>query len=141
MKDGSVVFPNGCNCILNIGEEYYIVIEHRNHLPVMTHQKVSVTNTGLSYDFRSQQSYVTFTGDGQKILEAGVYAMYAANGDQVSVLGARSDVNATDEAIWTENNSIGDIYNIGYYDMNGDVNADDESLWLENTGKSSDVDF
>ena len=141
LKDGTITFPDACNCALTQGQEVYIVIEHRNHLPVMTPTKVAVTASGAAFDFRTQQSFVTFTGDGQKMLEGGVFGMFAANGDQINTFGSRTDVNATDESIWTGSNSSGDIYIIGDFDMNGDVNADDESLWLDNTGKSSDVNF
>ena len=141
LKDGTVMFPNGCNCSLNIGDEVYIVVEHRNHLPIMTPTAQTVTSGGVSFDFRNQQSFLTFTGDGQKLVETGVYAMFAANGDQTSTIGSRTDANATDESIWTGNNSVGDAYNVGDYNLDGDVNANDESLWLDNTGKSSDVNF
>ncbi len=139
MKDGTIMFPNGCSCTLAIGQSYYIVIEHRNHLPVMSPNSVTVTASGLSFDFRTQQSFKTFTGDGQQLLEANAFGMFAANGDQISSAGSRTDINATDESIWTGNNSEGDIYNIGDYNLDGDVNADDESHWLKNSGKSSDV--
>jgi hypothetical protein len=140
MKDGTVTFPAGCNCTLTAGQEIYIVIEHRNHLPIMTPNTVSVTNAGVSFDFRSQQSYVNFTGNGQKGLAVGVFGMFTANGDQSSAPGAQNDINANDESIWTSNNSNGDTYNLGDFNMTGDINANDESFWLENTGKSSDVD-
>ena len=141
MKDGTVVFPGGCQCPLTVGQELYIVVEHRNHLPIMTPTAQTVTASGLGFDFRNQQSFLTFTGDGQKLVEAGVYAMFAANGDQTGTIGSRTDVNATDESIWTGNNSEGDTFNVGDYNMDGDVNANDESLWLDNTGKSSDVNY
>jgi hypothetical protein len=142
-KDGTVTFPEACDCPLTLGQEIYIVVEHRNHLPIMTPETVTVTANGVAYDFRTQQSYITFLGDGQKMLEGGVFGMFSANGDQDNTTGSgsRTDVNATDESVWTSNNSSGDIYSGGDFDMNGDVNADDESLWLENTGKSSDVNF
>ena len=140
-KDGTVTFPELCNCPLTLGQEIYIVVEHRNHLPIMTPGTVTVTANGVAYDFRTQQSHLTFLGDGQKMLEGGVFGMFSANGDQANTLGSRTDVNATDESVWTSNNSSGDVYSEGDFDMSGDVNANDESLWLENTGKSSDVNF
>ena len=59
------------------------------------------------------------------MLKANTYGMYAANGDQMSITGARTDVNATDESVWTSNNSSGDVYNIGDFNLSGDVNAND----------------
>lgn len=140
-QSGAIVLPASCNCPLTIGQEIYLVIEHRNHLPIMTPTPVTVSSAGVEFDFRNQQSYKTFTGDGQKNLAPGVFVMYAANGDQIALGGSRNDINATDESIWTTTNSIGDIYIIGDFNLDGDVNSNDESFWLENTGKSSDVPF
>lgn len=140
-KSGAIVFPISCDCTLTLNEEIYIVIEHRNHLPIMTPNPITVTNAGANFDFRNQQSYKTFTGDGQKNIGSGIFAMYAANADQDILDASRMDINATDESIWTITNSIGDIYIIGDFDLNGDINGNDESFWLKNTGKSSDVPF
>jgi hypothetical protein len=141
MKDGTVTFPGGCNCPMNLGQEVYIVIEHRNHLPIMTPTPVTVTATGVAFDFRDKQSYKTFLDDGQKEVEPGVYVMFGANGDQTGAVGSRGDINPNDETIWINNTSVGDTYHIGDYNMDGDVNANDESLWLENNNKASDVNF
>ena len=141
LKNGLIVLPASCDCTLTVGEEVYVVVEHRNHLPVMSPTPIAVTATGVGFDFRTQQSYKTFVGDGQKELSSGVFAMFGANGDQTGLLGSQVDINASDESLWTSTNSIGDIYIIGDFNLDGDVNANDESLWLNNTGKSSDVDF
>jgi len=141
-KDGTIVFPDGCNCALVDGQEVYIVIEHRNHLPVMSDGPVTVSGGGMvTYDFRTQQSFITFLGDGQTMLSAGVFGMFAGNGDQASASGARTDANASDEGIWTLFNGTGDAYTPADFDLNGDANANDESLWLNNTGKASDANF
>ena len=138
--DGSVTFPEGCNCSLSDGQQVYLVIEHRSHLPVMSDSPIMVSGDQVTYNFRDKQSYKTFLGDGQKEITPGVFTMFAGNADQAGV-GSRTDINATDESIWTSNNGNGDIYDIADFDMSGDVNANDESLWLNNTGKASDVDF
>lgn len=141
LKDGNLMLPAGCDCSLTTGQEVYVVIQHRNHLPIMTPNPIPVNNDGVEFDFRSQQSFQTFLGDGQKQISPGVFAMFAANGDQISQLGARVDINASDESIWISQNSMGDFYLIGDFNMDGDVNSVDESLWLDGSGKSADVDF
>ena len=140
-KDGTVSFPGGCNCSLADGQQVYVVVEHVDHLPVMSPALITVSGSTVSYDFRASQSFVTFLGDGQQQLGAGIFGMFAANGDQTSMNSARVDINSSDVALWNANNSVGDAYNPADFNRDGDVNAADQSIWLNNTGKASDVDF
>ena len=57
-SDGHIEFIDGgfsC-CALSFSESYYVVIEHRNHLIVMSPEPLPSDGT-LSFDFRSNQSY------------------------------------------------------------------------------------
>lgn len=141
LKGGKLLLPANCNCSLTLGQEVYVVVQHRNHLPIMTPNPITVSQDGVEFDFRNQQSFQTFLGDGQKELSPGIFALFSANGDQISQLGARNDINASDEAIWIGQNAMGDFYLIGDFNLDGDVNSIDESLWLNGSGKSADVDF
>ena len=141
LKDGTIDFPTPLNCSLTQNQEVFIVIEHPHHLSIMTPTAIVVGTNGLNFDFQSNQSYKSFTGDGQKLLSNGAFVMYAANGDQNNSLSSRVDINAFDESIWTGLNSSGDAYLNGDFNLDGDVNALDESIWLNNISKSSDVGF
>lgn len=55
-NDGLVFFPQAFTNLTNI-ETGYIVVEHRNHLPIMTPVPVEVSNAGLSFDFAITDSY------------------------------------------------------------------------------------
>lgn len=143
--DGSIEFIDGFECCeLNVSESYYIVIEHRNHLLVASHEPVSIVNGKISYDFRSQQSYIQIAfgspnGFGQKEILPGVFAMHAGNGGQAPDPQADTDINLGDE--FYLKSQYGQVlrYRNGDYNMNGSPNNLDRILWGFNNGKSSAV--
>ena len=68
MKDGSIMFPNRCALTSTVASPLYIVIEHRNHIGIMSPQPVDVIGSTLTYDFRWSDSYRDPTSFGQKQL-------------------------------------------------------------------------
>ncbi len=139
-SDGSITFEAGSDCCnINISQSYYVVIEHRNHLIVMSDKAIPVTGGNISYDFRSNQSYINLFGFGQKQVGVGVYLMYAGNGEQVISLSADTDINVNDKDVWLHDNGDHSSYYLRDFDLNGDVNVQDKNLWLENNGRFSDV--
>jgi len=139
-KDGSISFVAGQDCCqLDPSKGYYIVIEHRNHLMVMSHQKVAIVGGAMTYDFRNKDSYRALFGVGQKLLSSGVYAMYCGNGDQTSSGSADTNITGSDKTQWINRNGANSAYYYPDFDMNGDVNVTDKSVWLDNNGKACDV--
>jgi hypothetical protein len=143
--DGHIEFVNGgfsC-CDLDSHSSFYLVIEHRNHLIVMSHEPVSVINSTLTYDFRSHQSYIFdpfgFGGYGQKEIIPGVFAMYAGNGNQSASANSDTDINLDDRSYWDSQNGTSGRYRNGDYNMNGDCNLNDRISWEFNNGKFSTV--
>ncbi|MEO1436098.1 MAG: Ig-like domain-containing protein, partial [Bacteroidota bacterium] len=137
--DGHVEFIEPC--ILRKGqvEEVYIVVEHRNHMGVMSDTLVSITTDNeLIHDFRQTESYRTTTSFGQKQVEPGTYVMFAGDGDQGADFPSY-DINGLDNIIWTTQNGFFDTYLVSDYNMNGDVNGGDIILWTFNNGISSAV--
>jgi hypothetical protein len=139
-SDGHVEFVNGgfsC-CDLDLSGSYYLVIEHRNHLIIMSPEPVQVVNGTLTYDFRYTQSY----GNGQKLIipgTPGTYAMYTGNGDQTKEVFSDTDINFDDNQYWgTQNGTIG-RYRNGDYNMNGDCNYNDRTTFEFNNGVDSSV--
>src|SRR5690606_24942813 len=60
-RDGHIELVEDFDCCtLDVYADYYVVVEHRNHLIVMSHEAVSVdlSNSTITYDFRNQQSYI-----------------------------------------------------------------------------------
>jgi hypothetical protein len=146
-NDGHIEFvePFDC-CNLDLYASYFLVIEHRNHLIVMSHDSLPVdfSNSTITYDFRNQQSYVddpfgfgTFAQ--QKEIQMGVFAMFAGNGDQTVNNQSDTDINFDDRTFWEgENGDIGE-YRTGDYNLNGDTNFNDRVTWERNNGKFTSV--
>ncbi len=141
MIDGTVEMTESFDCCDLSEEEYYVVIEHRNHLPVMTPRPVAIDESGtITFDFRANQSFTRLFGNGQKEVNPGVYAMYAGNGDQTLAGASIKDINANDLSLWTGENGDHSGYYFQDYDLNGDVNVHDKAIWLTNNGVFTDVD-
>jgi hypothetical protein len=126
------------------GNSYYLVIEHRNHMIVMSDQPLPVINGTLTYDFRYSQSYIDINangGFGQKALPGlpGVYAMFAGNGDQVAAPFSDTDINFDDRTFWGTMNGMHNQYCNGDYNMSGDTNWIDLITWGGNNGKYSTI--
>jgi hypothetical protein len=151
-QDGSVEFiENGNECyITNVYQSLYIVIEHRNHLMVMSPDPVSIVDGTLHWNFRTSDSYRqedppgsgTYIGFGQKEILPGVYAMYAGNGEQTGINPPNEDdtkINANDMLYWESQNNIFGRYLNGDYNMDANCNFDDLIIWEYNNGKFSSV--
>ena len=139
-EDGTVEFIDGFNvCNVDPAEDYYVVIEHRNHLVAMSHLQVPVINGTINYDFRSRNSYRKLLGAGQKEVVPGTYAMIAGNGDQTSSPFDARDINPKDLSKWLIDNGLTSSYFLRDLNLNGDVNVADKSLFLINNGLFSDV--
>jgi len=136
MKDGSITFPDRC-ALTSVASPLYIVVEHRNHIGIMTPQPVDVIGGMLTYDFRLAESYRDPTSFGQKQLSTGEWTMYAGDADQSDF--PSYDIQGTDKTIWFDNNGVFDYYLSPDFNLDGDVNGQDKSLWFDNNGISSRV--
>jgi hypothetical protein len=134
-NDGHVEFVDGgfdC-CDLDFSAAYYLVIEHRNHLIVMSDSAVQIVNGTLTFDFRTTPGYFS----GQKPISTNLgqrYAMYAGNGDQSQETYSDTEVNVDDNSYWTLQNSITGRYRNGDFNMNGDCNYNDRITFEFNNG-------
>jgi hypothetical protein len=137
-NDGTIEFLSDADCCqLDRSQSYYVVIEHRNHLIVMSHEAVPVINGRITYDFRDKQSYVNDPfGSGiflrQKEVLAGVFAMYTGNGDHISSGSEYTDITAADYTKWLGNGPENRVYKLVDYNMDGDVSALDFFMWITN---------
>jgi len=140
MEDGNVLFIEGFDiCNLDPTEDYYVVIEHRNHLVVMSHIQVPIVNGTISYDFRNRNSFRRILGAGQKEITPGVYCMIAGNGDQDTGSFDSRDINPNDLTKWLMDNGLTSSYFLRDFNLSGDVNVADKGLFLINNGLFSDV--
>lgn len=137
-QDGCLYFPDE-NVLSadDAGNAPYVVIQHRNHIAVMTPQPIQIINNTLTYDFRFSDSYKDNASFGQKQLSDGTWAMFAGDADQFEPLGY--DINGLDKSVWVNSNGIFDGYFIPDFNQDGDVNGADKIMWFSNNGISSSV--
>ncbi len=134
MEDGCLVFLEEELLESYVGNTYYIIVEHRNHLAVMTPTAITLNGDVLSYDFRNGNSYTGGgVGAGQKEILQGVWGMFSGDGEQLLDITGY-DINGADQSSWEPQNGLFNMYLSGDYDLNGDVNAGDKVLWNSNNG-------
>ena len=152
-KDGHIEFVDeqGFSCCnLDHISYYYIMIEHRNHLAVMSDTCYKPVNGMITFDFRYNDSYIydpfLYGAVGQKELlpnYPGVYAMFAGNGDQIKTSfdteNDFNDVNFNDRTFWESQNGTTGRYRNADYNLNGDCNFNDRTTWEFNNTKFSSV--
>jgi len=134
LADGTIFFPDK-EVLQFLYSGLYIYVQHRNHMAVISPQKVIPQNGKITFDFTTQNSYTD--GYGQKEIEPGIWAMIAADGDQLSDIA--SDINGKDNAGWILENGAFNIYNSYDYNMDGDINGADRTLWSINNGYFSSI--
>jgi len=134
MSDGTINNHDGFNLIFSdiVSDKYYLVIRHRNHLSIMSSQKLQVNNNETKmYDFTDFQ-FKAFGMDAMSKLGDAVYGLYAGDSD------ANGKINSLDFSVVSNKlPSIG--YDISDLDMNGATNVLDYKLINKNMCKSTKV--
>lgn len=127
LQDGSISFNIDLN---GSTSPLYVMIEHRNHLPIISPQAIPIVNNTVSYDFTLSNSY-NLTGFGQKQVGSN-WMMFAGNGDQDGINSC--DINAADRIFWQMGNGLFGVYNSGDYNLDSDINAADRIVFNANNG-------
>jgi hypothetical protein len=139
LQSDGVSVVTGCPGNLRDFTNYYVAVEHRNHVGIVSSAPTLFLNGSFFYDFSTTQSYipVTLPGIGQKFLE-NRYMMYA--GDmQKSASG--NEINANDLSLWQRENGLFARYLPGDINLDGEVNALDKIIWSFNNGLFSGVNL
>jgi len=138
-RDGSITLPDRCGFEAIQGvDSVYVLLEHRNHMGIMTPEKIEIVNGTLTYDFRTSDSFRDITSFGQKQLPTGEWAMYAGDVNQTADI-VSYDINGQDKSLWVDDNGIFDNYLNTDFNLDGDTNGQDKALWFDNNGISSRV--
>lgn len=136
LNNGEIDFPDRCVLSSSVADSLYILIEHRNHMGIMSPTPVLLIDNTLTHDFTLNDSYQDGTGYGQ-INMGGKWAMFAADADQNDIHSY--DINGSDKAIWDRDNGTFDRYLSCDFNLDGDVSGADKLIWKENNGISSRV--
>jgi len=134
-KDGSVVFLKPFQLLSTLtGNEGYIVVEHRNHLPIMSKEKVKInTANAMKYDFTKTDTYKSNASKvGQKQILSGIWSMYGRNADQKGI--ERFQFNGADKTEWTLQNGVPNIYSSSDMNLDADNTGADKAIWSINNG-------
>ncbi len=116
----------------NLPDSVYVVVEHRNHIMVMSDTLVDVSSGHAEHDFTTGHAFKA-TAEPQKRIVSGqdtVYVMWTADGDG----SADGQVTALDFVAWLAATTAGAT---GYvptdFNLDGQVTALDFTDWLVNT--------
>jgi hypothetical protein len=134
LNNGNIVDLDGTSVLSysqSINQSLFVVIYHRNHLPVMSASGLNNTGSVYSCDFTSSVSMAY--NSGQKEVN-GIACIYAANSN-----ASDNIINAFDLFDWES-----DAGEKGYVpaDFNLDIevnNQDKNDFWLPNQGQGSQV--
>jgi len=133
-QDGTIEFLNDCILREEDGDSFYVVVEHRNHVGIISPTPVTVINYKLEYDFTTQDSFTNNgTRSGQKEIYPGVWAMFAGEGVQEA---NGNDINGNDKGQWLIENGTFLIYTPSDFNMDGSIDGQDKGLWYDNNGTS-----
>lgn len=137
LENGMIHFPEGCLLTTSGPSSVYILIEHRNHMGILSSNPVAVNDGVLRYNFTRQNSFLP-SGFGQLEYKPGVWAMYAGDGDQTTDAPSY-DLNGNDKILWSVENGNFSQYLPSDYNVDGDVNGVDKIIGRRNNGISSGV--
>lgn len=137
LNDGSIVSIDGITLPLfndlTIQQSLFVVIWHRNHLPILSANPLIKTGNIYSCDFTTMAGQA-YGIDAQKFLADGIYGLFGGDANADGIIDdADKDISWQDEAGQS-----------GYLpsDLNLDGqsgNQDKNGIWLPNTGKGSQI--
>jgi len=135
-RDGDVVSNDGVSSIKpNVpSDAYYIVVNHKNHLGIMTNSPISIGALGsTSVDFTDINT-TTFGTQAQVTLASGDMALWAGDANGDGLINFSGDVNrvSTDIILFPANTSFSSSYDFvdGYFQsdvfLDGNVSFSNE---------------
>jgi hypothetical protein len=133
--NGTVVDLDGTSSLYynKVKGNYYIVIYHRNHVPIMTSNYTLLDYVSAQYDFTSAQSKA-YGINAMANLGIGYFGMFAGDAN-----GNGQVQNNDHENYWIPQNGQSG-YKSADFNLNGQVqNNDNESYWVPNNGKGTQV--
>jgi|GEM_PF-3880527 len=136
-KDGNLDLTEKCLPPQNLLSAYYVVVEHRNHMTIMSAQPIPIVNKTIAIDFRYQNGY-TASSFSQKEVATGIWVMPAGDSDKESNPNF-DDLNGQDRVLWLDDNGLFRVYLDTDFNMDSDVNGKDIILWQYNNGLFSNV--
>jgi hypothetical protein len=139
-QDGNVVDTNGTSTVsfdtVNAGN-FYLVVYHRNHLPIMSSSALYLDNNSLLYDFTTAQTQSYSTGASpMKELAIGVYGLIAGDGNS----DGRVD-EVDQDSVWRAQNGTAWKYTkLADFNLDGGIDVADMNIyWRPNFNSITQV--
>jgi len=133
-RDGDVVDVDGTSSltIVATSKDYYIVVNHRNHLGAMSNAVITLSMTPTVVDFTS--GLTTFGTNAQKDMGTGTMGLWAGDtsgNGQVRFLGPGNDTNSLKTTITSDlSNTSGSLsFPVNGYN-NADINLNGQARFL-----------
>jgi hypothetical protein len=137
LSDGTISNMDGNSPLefpVSIRENLYVVVYHRNHLPVMSSEALQQTEGVFMYDFTDGGSKALGGALAQKELAPAVYGMIAGDAEASGLID-ENDINSYWELQAGENG-----YKQADFNLNKQVdNTDKNKYWFPNKGSSEQV--
>lgn len=131
LSDGSVVGMDGVSMLqptVTINNNLFVVVNHRNHIPVMSAIALVLSGSIYEYDFSTAISKVYNGSSCYKQIGTGVYGMVAGDGLCDGVID-----NADKTTVWWFEAGLNGYYN-GDFNRDGSAdNTDKNDYWRINT--------
>jgi hypothetical protein len=117
---------------VTINNNLFVVVNHRNHIPVMSATALVLSESKYEFDFTTAISKVYNGSLCYKQIGTGVYGMVAGDGFCDGV------INNTDKTtVWWQEAGLNGYYN-GDFNRDGTAdNSDKNDYWIMNTGNYS----
>ncbi|MCE7993643.1 MAG: hypothetical protein HEP71_16785 [Roseivirga sp.] len=142
MSDGSIKATDGTSNLTvslsgNTGADFFVVVYHRNHLPVMSANAISESGGTYSIDFTSSSANTYQTTNALVSLSGSKFGMPAGDTD------SDGSIDGDDLGTWQTNN--GAVFNysssgVADFNLDGEINAVDRNdFHQKNTSKTRQV--
>lgn len=137
LNDGKIKSLDGSNLpkfTQAITDNLFVVFRHRNHIPIISANAVTISGSAYTYDFTTGSGQVYGGTSGHTEIGTGIWGMMAGDGDADGLV----DINDKNNVWATEAGTKG--YLMGDFNLNEQVNnADKNDGWAPNNGSSSQV--
>jgi len=130
-RDGFIISNDGDNPPrIAVSEEtdYYLVVKHRNHLPVKSSTVVSLAQGTTGQLFEQGNASL------QKQMTDGIHAAFAGD------IATDHTIDGGDKVMWEPMNGTFYQYNPADTNLDGDINGADKGVWFENNGTFTDIE-
>jgi len=133
-NDGSIVDLDGISQVKFVGvvaDDYYLVVRHRNHLPIMSATAQPLSYTSSLFDFTSDINNA-YGLNSMAPLQGGLFGLWGGDAD------ASGLIDGNDRTITWDNRNISGYQNSDCV-LSGTVDANDRSLVWNNRNQITNV--